>query len=672
MAKIGELVAKIQLDTKDAIKNADDFKKVLKDSQASLRDLDKIQTKTTKTQENYSAQLEIVKDTLAFLDKEFKEVSESLSTYEETTKKANVEAGQSEELTKKQVKEYQNLQKQFTDISKGLQKMRVEEVSLTRAKEELARTTDLQAQKEADLELKRESNAQKEEQRIKEQTRLHKEQIELDKQREQRQTEQYAREVQDRRLDARETQVDFVSNVGQGLSNASDSVTSGILKTFSAYQDYETIVADIMRLAKGDDSQNQELVESIKTLMVSNHEDNAVIADVIGKVVTSVDPDQYGSVMQGVVQNVLDLVLATGLEQEVAANAIISVVRATGSDITDAANLFSGFNAIENVKQGVNTAHAVETATTAAVPLINAGFSWDEITAWTSMNSIATQKGAGSDATAIIELADTISKYNDKTEVAVEFLRGMNLTLDDYLLLGEGAVFDTDSSKTFMDKHKLTKADITKSLDDMQLSEDLQKALDLNSQQAVHEWMQENGMLKGLVELSQYFNSLVTEDQSYASIVADRKYLSGNSNFNITMQNLSTFDDVDEFTDLATTGNQEGTSLTDEANTLRETSASQIELFYKQLQMDLIEIGEELAPILMDFLPVLSDIKDFFIDIVKAISQLPPDVLKSLILTNVGVKAGGMALSGVGSVFGMVNQLKQFQVANEVLRSTLR
>lgn len=670
MAKIGELVAEIKLNTEDAIKNAGNFKKVLKESKDSLKDLDEIQRKTTKTSENYDAQMGIVNTTLTRLQKEYEAVGKGLAEYEANAKKANVEAGKSEELSKAQTRELQQLSNQYMDLSKGIQNMQVRYVSLERAKEELINTTELQAQKERDLELQREVDAKKQEERIKRESKLRDEQVELDRQREARQTEQYTREIQDRRLEARETQVEFVSNVGQGMSNVSDSVTSGVKRVFEEYMAYEQVEAGILRLSKGNEQQNTVLTESIQTLMSTNHEDNSVIADAIESVITSVSPDKYGDVLQGAVQNVLDLSLATGLSSEESASAILAVVRATGSSIEQAPNLFSGFNAIENVKEGVDTAHAVGTATTAAVPLINAGFSWDEITAWTTMNSIQSQKGSGSDATSLIALADTISKYNDKTEIGTSFLRRMGMSLESFLAIGENAIMADENVKEYLKANNLSASDVVKSLDDMQLNVDLQNALGLSSPEEVDNWMQSNGMLQGLVELSKYFNTLVTSDKSYAAVVADRSYLSGNTNANIAMQNLSTFDDSADFIQLSKDGNAQGTSLKDEADVMRETSMNQIKEFYKRLQFDLIEIGGELAPVLMDMLPGLEGLKDSIIGMVKAIASLPPGVLQALVIGNLGMKVGGMALSGVGTLFNMTNQWKQFQVANKVLSST--
>lgn len=504
----------------------------------------------------------------------------------------------------------------------------------------------------------------------------------------QRADEQYKQGMQER-SDAYNSIFNTANRVGNtlvGLTSATGVLGVAGVKAVNSYLDHNYQEIDVLRMA-GDASPEQleELKSTMDHIIRNNHETNEDIFALLAELIRFVGVDEYGDTLKNMAQNALNLSLAGDMTTSEAANAMASLNLITKRDPGDA-TLFHGLNQLQNEK-GVDLGGVVKIIQSSMSRLLNAG--WDEAGVATIAGMTERLFARGNDAAArgISELGEMIGLAQfDTSEVTkyIEFGKqyGVEITAKDI----NDKINKYENDKNDYLNHMRGTYGMPDPLDDnlfkaqaeaYQLQEDLMKALKVGSVSEMYTKVNDMGADEAFIELVRYLKTLTgpktmkdgsVREVTLAEIAGERGYLSNNAITQEVLNNLFAFEhEFDGYKAEVEKGMEEGTSLTDEANVFRESDKAQFDLIKKEIQLLIVEIGESLAPAVLNVLKNLDPVKDFIIGIVDWIAELDPEtiekVLKGLLATNVagwgfkGVGALGQTffqMSEIGRMFGKV------------------
>lgn len=458
-------------------------------------------------------------------------------------------------------------------------------------------------------------------------------------------------EAQIKRYDALKTKrTEALKDIGTGVDTVanyavagSGALLGGVAYATKAYLDYEAQEVNVMRLVKGDEENKQVIKNELRALDESMHEDSGEILAAAEVLIKQLDPDKYSTKFAEAMRETMDFALAADLDSGTAMDLSVAVATQLKKPIEDMNHVFSGLNAIQN-EFGTDLGSSATMFTQLLPQALNAGYNQDNAIAMSGLMSIVSQKGESADARSLGELLDVFSRVRYAThgiEAFGSIVQGMG-----YIADAKGfEAFKADNPKKF--NKALSQAGITldqfdKELAIFEVKEDAMRATGITNTAELQKYADENPF-ELMLQMLEYFISQ-TGDGLINEYLADKSYLSGNSNTQLALANLmSNPEMLRQMSAMSTEANMSGDANTLEASELRETDGNKLKVAMKSVQKFVEDIGAELSPVIVSMVESLEPWKENLKDIVGRLQEMDPEEIRGWIEALIKIFLGGTA-----------------------------
>lgn len=576
LAKIGKYVSTLEIDASKASQTLKDFRASLKDVNAAIKDVDNTEKAYGKTAESSATKIELVAKKQQLLKERFEEVSRVRAELEDRQTKGI-------QLTEEEARELQKLQREHNTLATSITKANTE---FTRAKKSAVDFANVSFDK-----IKGE-------------------------------------------LDALGKNVDKIKSGFSDLKGVATEIgmVGGLLggASLNEFKNYSTGLADVKRLANPNASEEElkGLEEMFRRVSYRSNraEDVDVISDVFSNIVGKVDSSTYldGS-LESAINTILDGALAYNMSTAELTQMVNKYLPTLKADINDIDNILSGFNGLQNT-YSVDIGKASETFGRSLAGGLGAGFDASSVMGYAGFTAnlgSMEESGAGTAWNQLFKMMASAAK-DQSAEIAKVLDRfrestGQTLTMEQLQYIKQN---DADSYRKFIKAVNLPSQQIEALLENYGFQKDIMRYNNLGStdellqkyKQAPEELLE--GLFRGIKQESESTGELV------ANIIASKSYLPSSSLVgqvvSLGAENHSVLKD---YRNVAKNEYDRGLAVAEEAEVAKNTFESKLKQTMNQFKDNLVSIGEELSPymleILESLLPKAQELTEAIVDILK-------------------------------------------------------